>query len=105
MDNGSQRLDKWLWFARLFKTRVEAAAMCSSRHLRMDGRVVDKPHAAVRVGSVISFPKAGRVVVVKVEGMAERRGPYSTARLLYSDLSPQPAAMTAPEIATEAATI
>ena len=51
MDNGSQRLDKWLWFARLFKTRAEAAAVCSSRHLRMDGRIVDKPHAAVRVGS------------------------------------------------------
>lgn len=105
MDNGSQRLDKWLWFARLFKTRVEAAAMCSSRHLRMDGRVVDKPHALVRVGSVISFPKAGRVVVVKVEGMAERRGPYATARLLYTDLSPQPAGAGLPGIATEAATV
>lgn len=90
MENGAQRLDKWLWFARLFKTRPEAAAMCGSRHLRMDGRVVDKPHALVRVGSVISFPKAGRVMVVKVEGMAERRGPYATARLLYSDLSPAP---------------
>lgn len=87
-NNGTQRLDKWLWFARLFKTRAEAAEMCASRHLRMDGRVVDKPHAAVRIGSVISFPKAGRVVVVKVEGFAERRGPYSTARHLYCDLSP-----------------
>lgn len=104
MDNGSQRLDKWLWFARLFKTRVEAAAMCSSRHLRMDGRVVDKPHALVRVGSVISFPKAGRVIVVKVEGMAERRGPYATARLLYSDLSPQPATMAVSELPAEVAT-
>lgn len=99
MDNGSQRLDKWLWFARLFKTRAEAAAMCSSRHLRMDGRVVDKPHAAVRLGSVISFPKAGRVIVVKVEGFAERRGPYSTARLLYCDMSPSVQAV-APEPVT-----
>lgn len=101
MENGAQRLDKWLWFARLFKTRPQAAAMCSSRHLRMDGRVVDKPHALVRVGSVISFPKAGRVIVVKVEGMAERRGPYASARLLYSDLSPAPSgAAAAPETAT-----
>lgn len=105
MDNGSQRLDKWLWFARLFKTRVEAAAMCSSRHLRMDGRVVDKPHALVRVGSVISFPKAGRVIVVRVEGMAERRGPYSTARLLYTDLSPRPADSGLTDITPEAATV
>ncbi len=105
MENGSQRLDKWLWFARLFKTRSEAAAVCSSRHLRLDGRVVDKPHALVRVGSVISFPKAGRVFVLKVEGMAERRGPYATARLLYSDLSPQPAGPAVPDIATDAARV
>lgn len=89
-DTQSQRLDKWLWFARLFKTRAEAAEVCASRHLRLDGRVVDKPHAAVRMGSVISFPKAGKVVVVKVEGIADHRGPFNAARHLYVDLSPQP---------------
>lgn len=89
-DTQSQRLDKWLWFARLFKTRAEAAEVCASRHLRLDGRVIDKPHAAVRMGSVISFPKAGKVVVVKVEGIADHRGPFNIARHLYADLSPQP---------------
>lgn len=87
-DKGSQRLDKWLWFARFFKSRSEAANMCTSRHLRLDGRVIEKPHATVRVGSVISFPRNGCVVVVKVEGIPERRGPFILARTLYKDLSP-----------------
>lgn len=96
-----QRLDKWLWFARLFRSRSEAADMCQSRHLRLDGRVIDKCHATVRPGSVISFPKAGHVVVVRVRDTAEARGPFSVARQLYDDLSPtmvyQPPRMAAPE--------
>lgn len=87
-----QRLDKWLWFVRLFRSRSEAADMCASRHLRLDGRVIDKSHATVRPGSIVSFPKGGRVVVVKVLGLAEHRGPFTVARELYEDLSPEPRA-------------
>lgn len=87
-----QRLDKWLWFVRLFRSRAEAADMCASRHLRLDGRVIDKSHATVRPGSIVSFPKGGRVIVVKVLALAEQRGPFVVAQELYEDLSPQPAA-------------
>lgn len=90
-----QRLDKWLWFVRLFRSRAEAADMCASRHLRLDGRVIDKSHATVRPGSIVSFPKDGRVIVVKVLGLAEQRGPFAVARELYEDMSPEPRAMFA----------
>lgn len=83
----TQRLDKWLWFARMFKSRTEAARMCASRHLRLDGRVIEKAHVAVRAGSVISFPKAGGVMVVKVCGIASARQSPALARTLYDDLA------------------
>lgn len=81
------RLDKWLWFARLTKSRTDAQRLCESRHLRLDGRVIDRPSALVRAGSVVSFPKHDDVVVVRVLGLAERRGPFVEARELYDDLT------------------
>jgi len=81
------RLDKWLWFARLTKSRSDAQRLCESRHLRLDGRVIDRPSALVRAGSVVSFPRHDDVVVVRVVGLAEHRGPFSQARELYTDLT------------------
>lgn len=86
------RLDKWLWFARLTKSRSAAQALCESRHLRLDGRIIDRPSALVRAGSVVSFPKHDDVVVVRVESLAERRGPYVEACQLYTDLTRSQAA-------------
>jgi len=86
------RLDKWLWFARLAKSRSAAQALCESRHLRLDGRIIDRPSALVRAGSVVSFPKHDDVVVVRVESLAERRGPYVEACQLYTDLTRSQAA-------------
>ncbi len=81
------RLDKWLWFARLAKSRSDAQRLCESRHLRLDGRVIDRASALVRAGSVLSYPRHDEVVVVRVEGLAERRGPFVEARELYTDLT------------------
>ena len=80
------RLDKWLWFSRLTKSRSEARALCESRRLRIDGRVVERASAQVRAGQVLSFPHYEDVVVVRVEGLAERRGPFVEARCMYTDL-------------------
>ena len=88
------RLDKWLWFARLAKSRGDAQAIAESRHLRLDGRVIEKASTLVRPGSVLSFPKGDQVMVVRVEALAERRGPYEEARHLYTDLT-RPSALTA----------
>lgn len=81
------RLDKWLWFARLAKSRSAAQDLCESRRLRIDGRVIDRASALVRAGSVLSFLRDDEIVVVRVEGLADRRGPYEEARHLYTDLS------------------
>ena len=81
------RLDKWLWFARLTKSRSDAQRLCESRHLRLDGRVIDRASALVRAGSVVSFAKSDEVIVVRVEALSDRRGPFVEACELYTDLS------------------
>ncbi|MEM8826067.1 MAG: S4 domain-containing protein [Pseudomonadota bacterium] len=83
----AQRVDKFLWFARLAKTRAEARRLAESRRLRIDGRVISRASACVRPGSVLAFTRADRVRIVRVEGLADRRGPYPEARRLYSDLT------------------
>ena len=81
------RIDKFLWFARLAKSRSEAKAIAEARHLRIDGRVVDRASASVRQGSVIAYPRGGRVHVLRVERLPERRGPFTIASQCYTDLS------------------
>jgi ribosome-associated heat shock protein Hsp15 len=80
------RLDKWLWFSRLAKSRSEAKALCESRRLRIDGRVVERASAQVRSGQILSFPLHDRIIAVRVEGLADRRGPFLEAQHMYTDL-------------------
>ena len=82
----SQRLDKWLWIARFFKTRSLSATVCEKKRVRVNRMPVEKAHYAVRVGDVLTFPQADRIRVVRVIGIGLRRGPASEARLLYEDL-------------------
>lgn len=88
------RIDKWLWFARLMPSRSAAQDLCQSRRLRIDGRVIERCGAQVRAGAVLSFPRGDDVIAVRVEALADRRGPYAEARELYTPLlapSSQPA--------------
>jgi ribosome-associated heat shock protein Hsp15 len=80
------RLDKFLWFARIVKTRALAQTMAEGGRIRIAGRVVDRAHAAVRVGDVLSFAQRGAVRVLKVEALPSRRGPPAEARALYSEI-------------------
>jgi ribosome-associated heat shock protein Hsp15 len=82
------RIDKWLWAARFFKTRTDAQRHVTRGRLRLDGKVMSKPHRLVRTGDVLTFPKAEDIRVIKVVAMATRRGPASEASLLYEDLAP-----------------
>ena len=82
------RLDLFLWWARLAKTREVARALACDGHLRMDGRAIDRAHCPVRVGTVLTFAHAGRVRVVRVETLPTRRGPAPEAQACYLDLSP-----------------
>ena len=81
------RLDKFLWFARIVKTRSLAQTLAEDGRLRIAGRVVDRAHAPVRVGDVLSFAVHGKVRVLRIEALPARRGPPAEARALYADLS------------------
>lgn len=80
------RLDKWLWHARFFRARGDAADAVSDGKVRLNGQRTLKPGHAVAVGDVLTFVQAGRVRVVRVLALAERRGPASEAELIYEDL-------------------
>jgi ribosome-associated heat shock protein Hsp15 len=80
------RLDKFLWFARIVKTRSLAQAMAEQGRLRLNGRVIDRAHAAVRVGDVLSFALRGTVRVLRIEALPARRGPPAEARGLYTEI-------------------
>jgi len=81
------RLDKFLWFARIVKTRDAAQTLAEQGRLRLNGRVIDKAHAAVGVGDVLSFALHGRVRILRVEALPLRRGPAAEARALYEELA------------------
>lgn len=82
------RVDKWLWFARFFKSRLLAARQCAEGRVRVNGARVAKAHAVVRPGDVLTFPAGARIRVVRVAALGARRGPAPEARLLYDDLEP-----------------
>lgn len=96
MSEPGLRVDKWLWYARFFKTRSLATKLCNAGQLRIAGNPVAKAHSQVRVGDVLTFPQARHVRVVKVLALAERRGPAAEARLLYEDLKPPDSANRLP---------
>jgi len=94
-DAAGLRLDKWLWFARFFKSRSQATQFCQAGKLRVDGTIVKKAHFAVRPGQVLTFARGRQVRVIKVVALGTRRGPAPEAQALYEDLSPPMPAATA----------
>ena len=85
-----QRLDKWLWHARVVKARSSAAALVESGHVRINGNREKSPGHGVKIGDVLTVALDRTVRVMKVAGFAERRGDASAARVLYADLPPPP---------------
>jgi len=82
-----QRIDKWLWFARMVKTRTLAAAIVSQGQVRLNKVKVAKPAQEVGPGDIITLAAHGRVRVIKVLGIGTRRGPASEAQTLYEDMA------------------
>jgi ribosome-associated heat shock protein Hsp15 len=95
-DSNGQRLDKWLWRARFFKTRTLAAKLCNGGHVRSGGNANSKAHHQVRIGDVLTFAQGRYIRVVKVLAVGARRGPASEARALYEDLNPPDASQAMP---------
>ena len=88
--NTSRRLDQWLWYARIFKTRGAASKFCQTGKVTIDGIMVNKAKTPVNVGVILSFKKDKLEKVLKIEGLGYRRGPAIEAQALYEDLSPPP---------------
>jgi ribosome-associated heat shock protein Hsp15 len=82
----SQRIDQWLWRARFFKSRAQAARLCTRRRVRVDGAVIAKAHYAVRPGHVLTFPQGLAIRAVRILALGGRRGPAGEAAGLYEDL-------------------
>ncbi|MBR0680813.1 RNA-binding S4 domain-containing protein [Roseomonas eburnea] len=86
-----QRLDLWLWCARLRKTRADCARMVEAGAVRINRQPTGKAHARVRPGDLLTIAQGsgdrGRILVWRVLALAERRGPPAEARGLYEDLS------------------
>lgn len=103
--SGAQRIDKWLWCARMFKTRTLAAKVVAAGGVRVtrggETQRLDKPSALVRPGDSVVFLLGERLKVLEVVACGLRRGPASEARLLYADRSPPPPPKNAPPPAGE----
>jgi ribosome-associated heat shock protein Hsp15 len=85
------RLDKFLWFVRIAKSRTLAQSIIQNSHMRIDGRPIDRAAAPVKVGSVLTFAHAGKVRVLRVDALPSRRGPAPEAAACVTDLVAQSA--------------
>lgn len=91
-----QRIDKWLWHARMVRTRSAAAALAEAGHVRLNGKRVTAASQPVRLGDVVTLALDRAVKVVKVEGFCDRRGGPPLARSLYRELTTGSAAEACP---------
>lgn len=83
------RVDKWLWAARMFKTRSAASTACTAGHVKIDGESV-KASKAVKPGDRIDVLTSGGARQLEVIALGDRRGPASVAHTLYIDHTPPP---------------
>ncbi|MEO8618582.1 MAG: S4 domain-containing protein [Sphingomicrobium sp.] len=81
------RIDRFLFFARLAKSRTLAQSLVAQGHVRIDGRHARKPGDLVRQGSVIAFPLRGEVHILRILALPTRRGPPAEARTCYDTLT------------------
>ena len=80
------RLDRYLFYIRLVKSRTLAQGLIGAGHVRVDGKRVAKTAEEVRVGSVVAVPLRGRVRVLRVTSLPSRRGPPAEARQAYEEI-------------------
>lgn len=95
-----QRIDKWLFFARIAKSRTLAQGWIEAGHVIVNDEKVKRPSADVKVGDRLEIQTADRQVVLIVKAPGESRRPYEEARLLYEDISPPREKLTRFEQAT-----
>lgn len=84
------RVDKWLFHARVAKSRTLATRLVAEGHVRLNGTRIDGPDRSVKAGDVLTIALERTVRVYRIRGLGARRGPASEAQALYEDLSPTP---------------
>ena len=82
-----QRIDKWLWHARMVRTRSAAAALVAAGHVRLNGQRIRAASQSVRADDVVTLALDRSVKVVRVEGFAARRGGSADARALFREVT------------------
>ncbi|MCX5494638.1 RNA-binding S4 domain-containing protein [Kaistia dalseonensis] len=87
-ETGRQRIDKWLWYARLCRTRTIAQKLVQSGGVRINREKIDAPSRPVKPGDVLTVALERQVRVVKILDPGTRRGPAPEAQRLYEDLTP-----------------
>lgn len=87
---GKQRIDKWLFFARVVKSRSLAAKLAASGRVRVNADKIGYASHGVKPGDVLTIPVERRILVYKIMLIGDRRGPAPEAQLLYEDISPPP---------------
>jgi ribosome-associated heat shock protein Hsp15 len=85
-----QRLDKWIWFARVVKTRSLAARLVSDGHVRVNAQRIESPAKQVGPGDVLTIALERQVRVLRIIDPGFRRGPFEEAKLLFEELTPAP---------------
>lgn len=88
MNESPQRIDKWLWFARQYKTRTLAAKIVLAGKIRLNNQRITKSSHTVKPDDTITFVSNDQVRILKIINTGTRRGPASEAVTLYEDLSP-----------------
>jgi ribosome-associated heat shock protein Hsp15 len=81
-----QRIDKWLWHARVVKTRTTAAQLVTKGHVRVNSARVVAPSHPLKVGDVLTIALDRRIRIWKVADFSERRGDSNAARALYMEM-------------------
>ncbi len=85
-----QRIDKWLFFARVVKSRSMAAKLAQAGRVRVNREKTDSAAQPVKTGDVLTITLDRRILVYRILDTGTRRGPAPEARLLYEDLTPPP---------------
>jgi ribosome-associated heat shock protein Hsp15 len=80
------RIDRFLFFIRLLKSRTLAQSVIAAGHVRIDGKRVEKPSEEVHAGSIVALPLHDRVRILRVISLPARRGPALEARACYEEL-------------------
>ncbi|MCA0400739.1 MAG: RNA-binding S4 domain-containing protein [Proteobacteria bacterium] len=92
-DDGTIRLDKWIWFARFQRARETCQDLIRKGHVRVNRRKVTQPGASVRAGDVLTLALPGRTLLVEVLMIAAKRGSVEEASTLYRIFDPPSSAM------------